>query len=296
MTMPMLRSALRICLTLLVVAAAGALAHWMWTFYQVDPWTRDGRVRADIVQIAPDVSGLVKTVHVRDNQHVRAGAPLFTIDRARFVLALQQAEAMVANRRATWQQAVRDRDRYARLPDGAVSRQQQEQTAAAALEAEAAFRQAAADRNVAQLNLERTVVSAPVDGAISNLDLRPGDYVTAGKPAFALIDRDSIRIEGYFEESKLPRIHIGDPVRIRLMGEEETLSGHVESIAAGIEDRERSSSSSLLANVNPTFSWVRLAQRVPVRIALDQTSNDIRLVVGRTATVEVLPKAVAAVD
>lgn len=292
----MLRTVLRISLTLLVVAAAGILGRWMWTFYQVDPWTRDGRVRADIVQIAPDVSGLVKAVQVRDNQHVRVGDPLFTIDQARFALALQQAEAAVANRRASWQQAVRDRDRYARLPDGAVSRQQQEQTAAAALEAEAAFRQAEADRDVARLNLDRTVVSAPVEGTISNLDLRPGNYVSSGKPVFALIDRDSLRIEGYFEESKLPRIHIGDPVRVRLMGEQETLNGHVESIAAGIEDRERSSSSNLLANVNPTFSWVRLAQRVPVRVTLDQTPNDIRLVVGRTATVEVFPQTGAAVE
>lgn len=116
----MLRTVLRISLTLLVVAAAGILGRWMWTFYQVDPWTRDGRVRADIVQIAPDVSGLVKAVQVRDNQHVRVGDPLFTIDQARFALALQQAEAAVANRRASWQQAVRDRDRYARLPDGAA--------------------------------------------------------------------------------------------------------------------------------------------------------------------------------
>jgi multidrug resistance efflux pump len=123
-----------------------------------------------------------------------------------------------------------------------------------------------------------------VNGTLSNFSLRPGNYVTAGQPVTALVDADSYYIAGYFEETKLRRIRVGDAVRVRLMGADADLAGHVTSIAPGIEDRERTDSSRMLANVNPTFSWVRLAQRVPVRITLDQP---IKLVAGQTATVMV---------
>ncbi|MES1147584.1 MAG: HlyD family efflux transporter periplasmic adaptor subunit, partial [Bradyrhizobium guangdongense] len=132
-------------------------------------------------------------------------------------------------------------------------------------------------------------VRASVNGSITNMDLRPGTYVSAGKGVMALVDTDTLRVEGYFEETKLSRIHVGDPVSIRLMGDNTRLTGRVESIAAGIEDRDRTAGSNLLANVNPTFNWVRLAQRVPVRIKLDDVPPDIALVSGRTATVEVRP-------
>jgi multidrug resistance efflux pump len=141
---------------------------------------------------------------------------------------------------------------------------------------------------VAQLNLDRTVVHAPTDGFLSDLTLRTGDYVTAGKPVLALIDSRSFRVEGYFEETKLSGLKIGMPVSVRIMGEPGALKGHIQSIAAGIEDRDRVAGANLLPNVNPTFSWVRLAQRVPVRVALDQTPADLRMIAGRTATVAVL--------
>ena len=129
---------------------------------------------------------------------------------------------------------------------------------------------------------------ASVNGFVTNFDMRPGDYVDAGKPLFALIDSDSFHVDGYFEETKLPRIKVGDPARVYLVGESAVIEGHVESVAGGIADRERQGSADLLANVNPTFSWVRLAQRVPVRILLDHVPPDVRLVTGRTATVVVL--------
>jgi RND family efflux transporter MFP subunit len=273
-----------------VVAVAAAIVGWqLWAYYMDEPWTRDGRVRADVVGVAPDVSGLVSDVAVRDNQQVRTGDVVFRIDRARFDLALEQADATVASRRATLDEALREMNRYRNLSSLAVSQEKQQQTEAAAKEAEAAYRQAVADRAVAQLNLDRTAVIAPVNGVITNFDLRPGDYVSVGKPIAALVDTDTLRVEGYFEETKLPRIRVGDPVAIHLMGERAALRGHVESIAAGIEDRERSAGSSLLPNVNPTFSWVRLAQRVPVRVALDDVPAGVRLLAGRTATVTVLP-------
>lgn len=279
----------RFALTGIAVIAAVVVGYRLWTYYMDDPWTRDGRVRADIVAIAPDVSGLVTDVLVHDNQIVKRGDVLFRIDRARFALALQQADAAVEGRDALLDQATKDLQRYRGLTTDAVSQQKQEQVLAAQLQAKAAYDQAVADRAVAQLNLDRSEVRASVNGTITNMDLRPGAYVAAGKGVMALVDSDTLRVEGYFEETKLPRIHVGDAVMIRLMGDKVRLKGHVESIAAGIEDRDRSAGSSLLANVNPTFNWVRLAQRVPVRIKLDDVPADTVLVSGRTATVEVRP-------
>jgi RND family efflux transporter MFP subunit len=278
----------RVALTLLAVVAAIAVGRGLWAYYMESPWTRDGRVRADVVQVAPDVSGFVTEVLVKDNQKVRRGDVLFRIDRERFALALQQADAALAGHRATLDQANADLRRYNALTTDAVSQQKQEQVLATQLQAKAAYDQAVADRAVAQLNLDRSEVHASVNGTITNMDLRPGTYVTSGKGVMALVDADTLHVEGYFEETKLARIRIGDKAQIRLMGEPVRLTGHVESIAAGIEDRDRAQGASLLANVNPTFSWVRLAQRVPVRIALDPIPDNVALVAGRSATVEVL--------
>jgi multidrug resistance efflux pump len=284
----------RFGLTAVAVAVAVAIGMKLWAYYVDAPWTRDGHVRADVVQVAPDVSGFVTEVMVHDNQHVQRGDVIFRIDRARFALALQQADAIVAGRRASLDEANLDLNRYRALTTDAVSQQKQEQVLSTQQQAQAAYDQAVADRAVAQLNLDRSEVRASVNGIITNMDLRPGVYVTAGKGVMALVDTDTLRVEGYFEETKLSRIHVGDRVRIRLMGDSIPLTGHVESIAAGIEDRDRAEGASLLANVNPTFNWVRLAQRVPVRIALDGTPDPGRLVAGRSATVEVIGREASA--
>ncbi|MFF8802013.1 MULTISPECIES: efflux RND transporter periplasmic adaptor subunit [unclassified Methylobacterium] len=280
----------RLLVTLGMVAAAVVVGLALWDYYMEAPWTRDGRVRADVVPVAPDVSGLVTEVLVSDNGVVKRGDVLFRIDPERFALALRQAEAVVEGKRASAEQASADYARYSKLSDAAVSQQRVEAARATDLEAKAAYDQAAADRDLARLNLERSAVKASVNGRITNMELRPGAYVTTGRGVMALIDSDTLRVEGYFEETKLPRIHVGDRARIRLMGEDATLEGHVESIAGGIEDRERTAGSNLLASVNPTFAWVRLAQRIPVRIKLAAVPDRLRLVSGRTATVAVEPK------
>jgi len=281
---------LRFGLTAVAVVAAVAVGMHLWAYYMDAPWTRDGHVRADVVQVAPDVSGFVTDVLVHDNQRVQRGDVIFRIDRARFELALRQAEAIVAGRRASLDQANADLNRYRALTDLATSQQKQEQVLATQQEAQASYDQAVADRGVAQLNLDRSEVHASVNGIITNMDLLPGAYVTAGHGVMALVDTDTLRVEGYFEETKLPRIHVGAPVRIRLMGDARPLTGHVEGIAAGIEDRDRSQGTNLLANVNPTFNWVRLAQRIPVRIVLDDIPDRALLVTGRSATVEVIDR------
>jgi multidrug resistance efflux pump len=279
----------RPALTLLIVAAALVAGRYLWAYYQEAPWTRDGRVRADVVTIAPDVPGLITDVLVHDNQTVKRGDVLFHIDPDRFELALAQADAAVASRKAQMDEAAREAVRYEQLSSISVSREVQEQRQANADTTAAAYRQALADRAVAQLNLKRSAVISPVDGTVTNVQLEPGDYVTTGKGVMALVDSATLRIEGYFEETKLPKIHPGDRAEVMLMGEKQPLTGRVQSIAAGIADRERTDSPDLLANINPTFNWVRLAQRVPVRVKPESVPPGMELVVGRTATVTIEP-------
>ncbi|MCW6532632.1 efflux RND transporter periplasmic adaptor subunit [Sphingomonas sp. MMSM20] len=280
----------RIAATLLLVAIAVLIALWLWRRYEVDPWTRDGRVRADVVRVTPDVGGLVTEVKVRDNQEVKVGDVLFVVDRPRYALALEQAQAAIQSARATLNQARREAQRDLALGN-LVAAEAHEQNVARVTTAEAALAQAEAQADGARLNLARTNIKASVDGTVTNLDLHPGDFVGAGQQAMALVDRDSLRVEAYFEETKLGAIRIGDKAHIHLMGDGRTVEGHVESIAAGISDSELTNTGNLLPNVNPTFNWVRLAQRIPVRIKLDKVPADLRLVSGRTATVTIVPHA-----
>lgn len=274
--------------TIILVIAAVAAAIAMWNHYERSPWTRDGRVRADVVRVTPDISGLVTSVAVRDNQTVKAGDLLFVIDTPRYALAQAQADAQIASAQASLAQARREARRDLALGD-LVAAETHEQNVAKVETAQATLTQALRSRDSAALNLKRTRVLASVNGVVTNLDLHPGDYVGAGSQAMALIDSDSLRVEGYFEETKLPLICIGAPVTVRLMGESQDVHGRVESIAYGINDDSRSNSDNLLPTVEPTFSWVRLAQRIPVRVRLEKVPAGLRLISGRTATVSVQP-------
>ncbi|WEK44795.1 MAG: efflux RND transporter periplasmic adaptor subunit [Candidatus Sphingomonas colombiensis] len=278
----------RIAVTLLLVAVAVLIAIWLWRRYEVDPWTRDGRVRADVVRVTPDVGGLITDVRVRDNQQVNPGDLLFVVDRPRYALALEQANAAIQSARATLGQARREAKRDLALGN-LVAAESHEQNVARVATAEATLAQAEAQADAARLNLSRTNIKASVAGTVTNLDLHRGDYVAAGQQAMALVDRDSLRVEAYFEETKLGSIRLGDKAHIKLMGDDRVIAGHVESISAGISDSELTNTGNLLPNVNPTFNWVRLAQRIPVRIKLDRVPADLRLVSGRTATVTILP-------
>ena len=277
----------RVLVTLIVVLVAIVVGWQLWSYYMLEPWTRDGRVRADVVTVAADVSGLVSDVFVHDNEKVTKGQPLFRIDQRRFQYALEQAKANVDSRQVNLDQAKRDLTRSKSLTSVAITVQQVEQSQQSADVAQANLDDAKASLDVAKLNLERSTVLAPVNGIVTNFDLLPGRYVNAGAPVFALIDSDSFRVEGYFEETKLRRIRVGDSATVKLIGDPQPLAGHVESVASGIEDQSRSTSGDLLASVNPTFSWVRLAQRIPVRIKLDNVPANLALVAGRTATVSV---------
>ena len=292
---------IKIAITAIVVIIAIIVAHRLWVHYKVEPWTRDGRVQANVVQVAPDVSGLVTQVLVHDNQVVKAGDVLFVIDQSRYQLAVTQAKAQQNQAQAALEssktqlaQAIREVQRNRALRDLVSTEQSEQSTAkrdqlqASIAQASASIAQAQAAIDSANLNLERTTIKATVNGRVTNLELRLGDYASAGKPLLALIDLQSIYVIGYFEETKIDQIHAGDQADVRLMGDRQVLHGHVESISGGITDRELGSSPNLLANVNPTFNWVRLAQRIPVRVHLDQVPAGTQLIMGRTATVEVI--------
>ena len=275
------------------------LAHQLVEFrilIELPPISRNRRrhhIRADIVQIAPDVSGLIKQVDVRDNQPVSRDQVLFVIDQERFKLALRQAEATVADRKETLAQAQRESRRNKGLGN-LVAREQLEESQSREMRAQAALTEAQVAVDSAQLNLDRTVVRSPVDGYVNDRAPRVNEFVTAGRPVLSIVDSTSFHIDGYFEETKLDGIHVGQSVDIRVIGDNARLRGHVQSIVAGIEDRDRSSGQNLLPNVNPAFSWVRLAQRIPVRIVFDDVPADFRMIAGRTATVSIIedsPKA-----
>jgi multidrug resistance efflux pump len=282
-----MKTAARVLLTLILVVAGCAAGYELWDYYMLSPWTRDARVQADVVSIAPDVSGFVADLKVKDNQFVHKGDVLFVLDRERYTRALATAEAVVAARKAEMDRREHEAARRAKLTILAISDEARDDAMLTANSTAASYQQALADRSTAQLNLDRTVVRAPVNGFVTNLTLDVGQYASVGTKVMALIDSDSYRVTGYFEETKIPVVRQSGPVDIYLMSGGPPLRGHVESISRGITDRDNPAGPELLANANPTFEWVRLAQRIPVRIHIDQVPNGVLVSSGMTCTVVV---------
>ncbi|WP_322071148.1 HlyD family secretion protein [Paraburkholderia bannensis] len=279
-------SAGQILLTLIVVVVAALVLWRIVNYYMFSPWTRDGHVRADVIQVAPDVGGLITRVDVVDNQPVKQGQVLFVIDQARYELSLRLAQAALEQRKATLAQAKREYARNIALGN-LVASETMEESRTRVEQGEASVADSQVQVDTAKLNLQRTTIVSPVDGYLNDRAPRVGEYVSAGRAVLSVVDLHSFRVDGYFEETRLHGIHIGQPVEIIVMGEDRPLRGHVQSIVAAIEDRDRQASPNLLPNVNPAFSWVRLAQRIPVRVALDEVPDDFRMIAGRTATVAV---------
>lgn len=282
----------RCAVTLTVVIAGAHAARLLWRHYRIEPWTRDGRVNAESVTIVPEVSGKVSSILVSDNQEIRKGEILFEIDAESYRLALQSAEAVLATRQheldLAQEQAARRRPLAGQHAISAEELQKAESVLAISTSARDA---AVSARDTAKLNLDRTIIVSPVNGFITNLHLRQGDYAAAGQAQFSVIDRDSFWVAAYFEETKIPAIHGDDKVRIDLMGGSRPLHGHVESMSRGIADPTTAGKG--LANVDPVFNWVRLAQRIPVRIHLDEVPADLFLSSGMTCNVHVLGGGVA---
>ncbi|MGU3575036.1 efflux RND transporter periplasmic adaptor subunit [Brucellaceae bacterium C25G] len=278
----------QVFLTLIMISSATVLGWHLWSFHMDAPWTRYAYIRADVIRLAPDISGTVKEVLVADNATVTKGMPLFRIDSDLFQIELREAEAAVRSTNAAAELAHNNFKRYQLLlSKEAASIHQLQQAESILHQTEAAYQSAQAAQDRAKLNLERTIVKAPASGKITNFSLRSGNYVSAGNAIGVLIEKEAIYVVGYFDETKLRKLHINDPVEINIMGEPISMLGHIDSIAAGIEENERHDSAGSLASVSPAFTWIRLAQRIPVKIAIDNIPEHVNLVAGRTATVSV---------
>ena len=283
----MLKTILRFCITVALASCAIAVGYALWVRYMNAPWTRDGRVRADVVSVAPDVSGIITAVPVVDNQEVKKGDVLFVVDQARYRVALTQAQASLAGARLEAALKRQESQRRAALEAVVVSSENQQASLSAANTAGARVQIAESVVAAAQLNLERTRVFAPADGYVVNLNVHPGDYAVVGRALMAVVDRHSFRIDAYFEETKLSKIRPGDSADLRLLGSNINLAGHVVGFARAISEPDVAG---LLSNVNPTFHWVRLAQRIPVTIAFDALPETVLLSAGMTCTVVIRPR------
>jgi RND family efflux transporter MFP subunit len=277
-------------LTLAVIAIATPLVWAMWNVYVAAPWTRDGTVRAYVVTLAPEVAGRIVELPVVDNQFVHKGDLLMVVDPSNYRIALQLADAAAKQAEATAQNAEREAARRRKLNDLAVTVEQVETYDTQAVATRALYEQARANVEQARINLDRTQIRAPVNGWVTNLLTRLGDYARVGDSVISVVDADSFWIDGYFEETNLGAIHEGDPAKIKLMGYRQIIHGRVGSIGRGINVPNAQPNREGLATVNPIFTWVRLAQRVPVRIDIDRVPDGVRLVAGMTATVQIDPR------
>jgi len=279
--------AVPVLLTMLALGLAGCGAWGMWQAYMAAPWTRDGAVRTYVVTVAPEVAGRIVELRVADNQFVHKGDLLMVVDPTDYAIAVDRAAAAVTQALADADNAAREARRRARLPDAAMSVEEKQTHASNAEAAAALYQQATATLAQAHVDLRRTHIYSPVNGYVTNLLVQVGDYAHVGQAELALVDADSFWVDGYFEETDLGQIAVGDPASVKLMGYSEIIHGHVASIARGINVANAQPDEAGLASVNPIFTWVRLAQRVPVRIHIDQVPAGVRLVQGMTASVEI---------
>jgi multidrug resistance efflux pump len=281
-----MQTVVRVLLTLVLVVVAVFLGYDLARYYLYSPWTRDARVRANVVTVAPDVSGYVDEIRVHNNQFVHKGDVLLVIDRDRYRLALADAEGSLAAKYAQHLMMLDQYQRRSKLSPGYTITVENLDTALRQSETAAAnYKQAIASRDTAALNLKRTEVRASVNGYITNLNLAQGTYASQGKAVMALIDSDSYRVEAYFEETKIPHVKPGASAEIYLMDGSPPLQGTVMGVARGITDQDNKDGPELLSSVNPTFTWVRLAQRIPVAIHMTHVPPGVLISAGMTCTV-----------
>jgi multidrug resistance efflux pump len=275
-------------MTLVLIGAIVICLFYIWDRYMYTPWTRDGRVRADVVNIAPDVSGWVDELHAENSREVKTGDVLFTVDHARYQVAVDLAQAQSDSAKVAWDRATNVYKRRTQMSVDAVSREELDTSRLDMMEKQASYNQSVAVLNSAKIDLTRTTYTSPASGKIINLELEKGDYVNRGVNRLALVKDDSYYVTGYFEETKIPGIKIGDKVEIWLMAGTLKLDGHVESIDSGISNANSTPGNQMLPSVEATFAWVRLAQRIPVNIKIDHVPDGVSLSSGMSATVKVV--------
>lgn len=277
-----------VSLTLMAIAIASFGGWVIWKTYMETPWTRDGTVRAYVVTVTPQVSGRVAELAVKADQFVKKGDLLMVVEPDDYQIELASADAAVSIAKADMDNKQAVADRRVKLNELTVSQESEQTYLTTANIAAATYKQARANLDKAKLDLQRTRIVSPVDGYVTNLAIQPGDYATNGQRALSVVDSNSFWVDAYFEETLVSKIAVGDKARVKLMAYSQTLSGQVTGVGRGISVANADSDSSGLATVNPVFTWVRLAQRVPVRVELDPSAaSQVRLTAGLTATVSV---------
>ncbi|MBP2195365.1 p-hydroxybenzoic acid efflux pump subunit AaeA [Pantoea cypripedii] len=280
----LIRKIARYAITLLLVVIAIVIIFRAWVFYTESPWTRDAKFSADVVAISPDVTGLITDVPVHDNQLVKKGDTLFVVDRPRYQMALDQAQADVEYYQAVANEKRREAARRNQLGTSAMSREAIDQANNDLTTTEHQLAKAIATRDLAVIDLDRTTIKAPSDGWVTNLNVYEGEFITRGSVAVALVQQHSFYVMAYMEETKLNGVRPGFRAEITPLGSNTVLRGTVDSIAAGVTNSSSSVDSKGMATVDSNLEWVRLAQRVPVRIHLDDQPGN-RFPAGTTATV-----------
>lgn len=275
--------------TLGIAGVAIVLCVMTWQYYVMSPWTRNGAIRVQVANVASQVSGQITQVPVVDNQYVRQGDILYVVDPINYEIAVHLAQAQVDQAAADYQVKQAQSDRRQHLGNEATTPEEQQSYAGIALQAKAAYDGAAQQLAMAKINLARTKVTSPVNGYVTNLLLRVGDFAVQGASNISVVDADSFWIDGYFEETKLSQICVGDRAEAKLMSYAEPIIGHIDTITRGIAVSNAGAGVQGLPNVDPVYTWVQLAQRVPVRVAIDKVPKGIPLVSGMTATVTVKP-------
>ncbi len=284
------RRFIRFLLTSILVAAAVFAIVGLWQHYMVAPWTRDGQVRAQVANIAPQVPGQIVELNAKDNAFVHLGDLLYVIDQANYKVRLALAQADVASKAADLRVKEAANERRQKLTTLSTSIEEKQTYEGQYTQAQSAYQSALANLDQAKIDLERTEVRSPVNGYVTNLLLRIGDYANTGISNISVIDSDSFWVNGYFEETKLGSFKVGDPAQIQLMGFGAPISGRVESITRGISTANATVSTQGLPSVEPIYTWVRLAQRIPVRVKIDKVPDGVTLAAGMTATVIVTPE------
>ncbi|WP_048956739.1 p-hydroxybenzoic acid efflux pump subunit AaeA [Enterobacter bugandensis] len=274
----------RTAITMALVILAFIAIFRAWVYYTESPWTRDARFSADVVAIAPDVAGLITAVNVHDNQLVKKEQVLFTIDQPRYQKALEESEADVAYYQALAAEKRREAGRRNQLGVQAMSREEIDQSNNVLQTVLHQLAKAQATRDLAKLDLERTVIRAPADGWVTNLNVYAGEFITRGSTAVALVKQNSFYVLAYMEETKLEGVRPGYRAEVTPLGSNRVFKGTVDSVAAGVTNSSSSNDAKGMATVDSNLEWVRLAQRVPVRIHLDEQQGNL-WPAGTTATV-----------
>ncbi|WP_404320195.1 biotin/lipoyl-binding protein [Malaciobacter canalis] len=278
---------IRYTITFTIVTIAIILSITLWHNYVDLPWTRDGKIRADITLIAPDVSGIVTKVYVKDNQYVKKNDKLFEIDKKRFEANVLRQQSLVEIKKVNYLKKKAQYDKRVKAKDSIIPKDIKDNAKYDLLMAKEELNETKAKLDLLKLDIKRSTVLASTSGWVNNLLLKEGDFIKIGESHLSILNENSFWVYGYFEENKISKINIGDSSTMNPLGTDIILKGHVQSIANGITDRGNEVGKGLLANVNPSFTWVRLAQRIPVRIAIDKIPKNYTLRAGTTCTIEI---------